>query len=181
MLVAVGGVLLLALAAVTVVTLGGGDGSDSTSGTTVPAVTTEVPTEATSAVTGPGSSEPTTAPSPATPAGLKPWSQSEAAVTSRSGNVTVVPAESLVTGASGAAVLLQSGQSVAFEKMRTLEIVSVLPDTPRAVFRVQAVITLLTGETISEVVDSFTELRGSNSLGDLRVAGSDVLQVDFRR
>jgi hypothetical protein len=66
---------------------------------------------------------------------------------------------------------------IPFEKMRSLRLVAVEPQLARA----QAVIKLLTGETIRQDVTDFSGLYGSNSVGPFHLDGSEVEHVEFRR
>ena len=129
---------------------------------------TAAPAAATRAVTqSPAQSNPAAAP--------RPWSESEAVITSTEGLVTVVNAESLSNCIStGKDLTLSSGQSIVFEKMRSFEFM-------RDNVRPTVVITLLNGKTVQGTMSMGCDIAGTNDLGRFSLPFEKVKRVEFKR
>jgi hypothetical protein len=108
----------------------------------------------------------------------RPWSETQAVITSTEGTVTGVSAESLANCISANKELtLSSGQSIAFEMMRSFEFV-------RESSKTTLVVTLLSGETVKGSMNSMTmacDLIGQNQLGRVSVLFEKLKRVDFQR
>jgi hypothetical protein len=113
---------------------------------------------------------------PAKPnSGPLPWSESEAVITSIDGIATVVNAESLGNCISSSKeLMLSSGQSIGFEKMRAFEFTR---DNIKPIL----VIRLLSGKTVQGSMNMGCELVGNNDLGRFNLPFEKLKRVDFKR
>ena len=111
----------------------------------------------------------------------KPWSSSEAVVTTLDGHVTSVRAETFSNCISVNQKLdLASGQSLPFEHIRALEVVRADPkDAPNA--RAHVRITVLDGKTLEEDVAANCDLFGYNDLGRFETTFQQLRRIDFKR
>jgi len=112
---------------------------------------------------------------------LKTWAESEAVITTTDGAVTTLRAETLSNCISvDHEFTLSSGQVVAFEKMRSFEVLRADPlDAPNA--RAALLVTLLDGKTIKDSVGAGCDIFGYNDLGRFSTYFQNVKRVDFRR
>ena len=105
----------------------------------------------------------------------RPWSETEAVITSTDGIATAVSAESLSNCIStGKDLTLSSGQSIAFEKMRAFEFT-------RDGIKPTLVITLLSGKTVQGSMSMGCDIAGTNELGRFSLPFEKVKRVEFKR
>jgi hypothetical protein len=105
----------------------------------------------------------------------RPWSESEAVITSIDGVATSVNAESLGNCISTSKELtLSSGQSIAFEKIRAFEFT-------RDNIKPTLVISLLNGKTVQGSMNIGCEIVGNNDLGRFNLPYEKVKRVEFKR
>lgn len=125
-------------------------------------------------------------PDPATPGApvqsqSKPWPEAQAVLSTRDGSSTTLRAETLSNCISVNPYLaLASGQEIAFEQMRSFEVLQADPSgAPNAKATVQ--ITLLDGRTLDGRVEANCDLFGFNELGRYATTFQRLKRVDFRR
>ena len=113
--------------------------------------------------------------------GGKPWAEADAVITTRDGSKTTVRAETWRYCISvGIGITLTSGQSIAFERMRSIEFVRSDPvGTPNG--RATIVVTLADGRTLNGSVDSGCGMFGYNDIGRYDVNMQDLRRIDFMR
>jgi serine/threonine-protein kinase len=112
---------------------------------------------------------------------MKPWAESEAALTMRDGSQNTVRAESLSNCISvHHSITLATGQEVAFERMRALEVAK--SDASSTVKpRATVVVTLLDGRTLNGTIDAGCGWFGYNDIGRLDFNVDQLRRVDFQR
>jgi serine/threonine-protein kinase len=128
-----------------------------------------------------GTPTPGNAESAAAAAGPKPWAESDAVLTLADGSQTTVRAESLSNCISvNHSVTLANGQNIAFERMRSIEVVrSDAAGSPNA--RATIVVTLLDGRAVNGAMDSNCGWFGYNDIGRFDVNVERIRRVDFTR
>jgi hypothetical protein len=155
--------------------------------------TDPVPADASSSVTATSSasrepaavdasSERAPAAADASAGALRPWAESEAALTDRNGVATVLRAETLSNCISVNHVLTLNGsQDIPFEKMRSFEVVRVDPDgAPQA--NATVIIRLLDGRAIEGRIGVGCDaIFGYNDLGRFTISFRELKRVEFRR
>jgi serine/threonine-protein kinase len=112
---------------------------------------------------------------------MKPWAESEAMLTMTDGSQNTVRAESLSNCISvHHSITLATGQEVAFERMRALDVVK--SDSSSTVKpRATIVVTLLDGRTLNGTMDAGCGWFGYNDIGRLDFNVDQLRRVDFQR
>jgi hypothetical protein len=130
-----------------------------------------------------------TAPKASTPAATSAGSPSPAAtqvtpsapgsvtVTARDGNVTKLEVKTFLHNYTDSSVQMASGQTIPFEKIRTIDFLTVHPDQ----YVVDVSITLMDGRTVAGGLKTNYAFKGENDLGPFTIFVQDVKQISFNR
>ena len=124
----------------------------------------------------PGSAPPTSTQQQSAATVATPEAKSSVVVTSRAGDVTRLSPKTFVHNYSDKAIELTSGQTIAFEKIKTIDFLEVHPDE-RAV---DVKVTLTDGRTVGGAMKKDYAFNGESDLGPFHIWVQDVKQIAFQ-
>ncbi len=113
--------------------------------------------------------------------GTKPWAEANAVLTATDGVATSVRAETLSYCISvGHGITLSSGQDIAFEKMKSIEVLR-SDDQFAPNGKADVIVTLLGGQTARGGIGSGCDFFGTNDLGRFSIYPQRLKRIDFQR
>lgn len=140
-----------------------------------PAITTPTDTRTKSSTPATAGSIPSA--TPAASGSTTPAPQSGVTVTSRKGEVTHLSASSFRHNYTDEAIQLSSGQTIAFERIQTIDFLTVNDDAHLVAIK----ILLVGGKTFEGSLPTNYAFKGESELGPFTIFVQDVKQIAFGR